>query len=187
MVDSNVRGANDGICDSHCCVRGRFHIRLGQCEVRCSVMSSRRSTRFSVRIIRWCVREILRRDGKATTLVIKAELAAKYRNCPTSNQLGQILSRSGYFTNLGKVNQRHTITNSKVHEWGLNWEKCSEFEWFQSEVDAVEVWNNVRGKEGFGGASVGGWDAPRRLGQGKGKPRSKRTKSDTEKENNSNE
>ena len=156
---------------------------MGECKMGSSLMPSRRSTRFSTRIIRWAVREILRRDGKATTLEIKAELAAKYRNCPTSNQLGQVLSRSGYFVNLGKTNQRSVATNASVYEWGLDWNKCSEFEWFQSEVDAVEVWNNVKGKKGFGGSSAGGWDAPKRLGQMKQSVK----KSETEKENNTND
>jgi len=150
-------------------------------------MGSRRSTRFSHRVIRWAVREILRHDGKATTADIKANMAAKYRNCPTSNQLGQVLSRSGYFTNLGKTNQRSMITNASVHVWGLNWEKCSEFDWFESEVDAVDIYRNVKGKKELKGSASGGWEAPARLRQLQEQIESKATQSETEKENNTNE
>ena len=139
-----------------------------------------RSTKFSTRIIRWCVREILRRNGEATTYEIKGELAAKYRNCPTSYQLGQILSRSGFFEPLGTTNQKNLVSNSSVMLWGLQEDECAQFEWYQSEVDAVIVWQNARGG---GGSPRGGWDAPRRIGNGKGKPRKSR-KSDSETDNN---
>lgn len=143
-----------------------------------------RSTKFSMRLIRWAVREILRRGGASTTFEIKGEMAAKYRNCPTSNQLSQLLSRSGYFIKLDTVNRSGAVSNKSVALWGIDDEKCAELDWYQSEVDAVEVWNEVKNNPNFGGFSGGGWDAPRRLGQGRRKPKIPKP-SDTEKENNS--
>jgi len=157
---------------------------MGQCEVWGSMMPSRRSTKFSVRVIRWCVREILRRNGEATVVEIKSELAAKYRNCPTSYQLGQILSRSGYFEPRGMTKQNSLTSRSRVNLWGLDEAKCAEFEWYEAEVNAVEIWNEVRGKDGRPGHAHGGWDAPQRLRIIKDELSRKESQSDSETDNN---
>ena len=66
------------------------------------------------------IRDTLALDGPLTVMQLSGIMSDRYRNSPTTAQLGNLLKKMPEVENLGSIRQRYTLgRTSKVSLWGL--------------------------------------------------------------------